>query len=49
MQTRIEVKKLNERAILPTYGTEFSACADIYALLDEPPTINPGETKIIHT
>ena len=49
MRTRIEIKKLNEKAIIPTYGTEFSAGADIYALLDEPVTIAPGETVFIHT
>lgn len=49
MKTKIEIKKLDPRAIIPTYGTEFSAGADIYALLDEPVTINPGETKMIHT
>ena len=49
MKTKVEIKKLDERAIIPTYGTEFSAGADIYALLDEPLTINPGETKFIHT
>ena len=46
---KIRIKKLNENAIIPTYGTEFSAGADIYALLDEPVTIAPGETKLIHT
>ena len=40
---------MNEKAIIPTYGTEFSAGADIYALLDEPVTIAPGETVFIHT
>ena len=49
MKTRIEIKKLNEKAIIPTYGTEYSAGADIYALLDEPITIAPGETVFIHT
>ena len=49
MKTKIEIKKLNEKAIIPTYGTEFSAGADIYALLDEPVTIAPGETVFIHT
>lgn len=49
MRTKIEIKKLNEKAIIPTYGTEFSAGADIYALLDEPVTIAPGETVFIHT
>ena len=49
MNIKVEIKKLDERAIIPTYGTEFSAGADIYALLDEPLTITPGETKFIHT
>lgn len=49
MKTKVEIKKLDERAIIPTYGTEFSAGADIYALLDESVTIAPGETKLIHT
>lgn len=49
MQINIEIKKLDERAIIPTYGTDFSAGTDIYALLDEPITIAPGETKLIHT
>ena len=49
MKTKVEIKKLDERAIIPTYGTEFSAGADIYALLDEPTVIAPGETKLIHT
>ena len=49
MKAKVEIKKLDERAIIPTYGTEFSAGADIYALLNEPVTIAPGETVFIHT
>ena len=45
----IKVKKLRPGAHLPTYGTEFSAVADLYACLDEPITIAPGETKKIPT
>ena len=41
----IKVKKLRDGAHLPTYGTEFSAGADLYACLEEPVTILPGETK----
>ena len=41
--------KLNEKAIVPTYGTEYAAGADIYALLDEDVIIEPGETVMIHT
>ena len=46
---KTKVKKLNERAKLPTYGTEFSAGADLYALLDEPVVIEPHKTVLIHT
>ena len=45
----IKVKKLREGAHLPTYGTEFSAGADLYACLAEPVPIAPGETKKIPT
>ena len=45
----IKVKKLRPGAHLPTYGTEFSAGADLYACLAEPVTIAPGETKKIPT
>ena len=45
----IKVKKLREGAHLPTYGTEFSAGADLYACLEEDVTILPGETKKIPT
>ena len=45
----IKVKKLREGSHLPTYGTEFSAGADLYACLEEDVTIAPGETKKIPT
>ena len=45
----LKIKKLDERAKVPTYGTEASAGADLYALLDSDLTINPGESKMIST
>lgn len=45
----IKVKKLRPGAQLPTYGTAFSAGADLYACLEVPVTIAPGETKKIPT
>lgn len=45
----IKVKKLRPNAILPTYGTEAAAGADLYACLDEPISINPGETVFVPT
>ena len=46
---QLNVKKLNEDAILPTYGTEYSAGADLYACINENEVINPGETKLVKT
>lgn len=39
----IRVKKLHPNATLPTYGSAFAAGADLYACLDAPVTIEPGE------
>lgn len=46
---KIYFKKLDPRAIIPTYGTSFSAGADLCAILDEPITIKPNESILIHT
>lgn len=46
---KIGVKKLSPQAKLPTYGSEFSAGADLYALLPEEALIRPGETRLIPT
>ena len=46
---KINVKKLNENAILPTYGSEFAAGADLYACLDKDLIIAPGETVMVGT
>ncbi len=45
----IEIKKLHQNALLPTYQTTDSAGADIYALLDQPITIPQGQIAIIPT
>ena len=45
----VRVKKLNEKAILPTYGSNEAAGADLYACLDAPVTIAPGESVFIPT
>lgn len=46
---KIAVKKLDERAVLPTYGSEFAAGADLYAVADEEIAFAPGETKFVRT
>ena len=45
----IKVKKLNENAILPTYGSCEAAGADLYACLEESVTVMPGENAWIPT
>jgi dUTP pyrophosphatase len=43
----VNLKRLSEDAIIPTYGTEQAACFDIYATEDK--EILPGQTAIIGT
>lgn len=49
MNFEIKIKKLNENAVIPTYGSEFSAGADLYACEGEDITVEAGETRLIHT
>ncbi len=44
---KVNVKKLNEHAKLPAYGSEFAAGADLYAA--EGAEIPAGETRFVHT
>ncbi|MBO4432561.1 MAG: dUTP diphosphatase [Clostridia bacterium] len=41
--------KLDPDAIVPTYGTQFAAGADLYALPKGDILIKAGETTLIHT
>ena len=45
----IRVKKSNEKAALPTYGSKYAAGADLYACLDQDVSIKPGESAFIPT
>lgn len=45
----VAIKKLNEKAVLPSYGSEFAAGADLYACLESEIVIAPNETKVIPT
>ena len=49
MMDKIRVKKLKEKAILPTYGSAEAAGADLYACLDENVLIGPGESAFVPT
>ena len=45
----MKIKKLKPNAILPTLGSEGAAAYDLYACIDEPVTIKPGQTLMIDT
>ena len=48
----INIKKTNENAKIPTYGSEFAAGADLYAVIhneENKVEILPGETAFIDT
>jgi len=49
MRTPVRVKKLRENAVLPAYGTSYSAGGDLYSAEDNDTVIKPGETVLIHT
>ncbi len=49
IKATIRFKKTNDKAIIPTYGTEYSAGADMYACIDTPVIIEPGKTFLIPT
>lgn len=47
--TKINIKKLNDKAIIPTRGSEQAAGYDLYACIDSPILISPNETIKIST
>lgn len=49
MKYDINIKKLDPRAVIPAYGSEYAAGCDLYACLDEAVTIEPSSTVLIHT
>ena len=46
---KIRIKKLNENAVIPSYGSEFAAGADLYACMGQDNVIPAGKTLMIHT
>ena len=47
--TKIKIKKMNDLAIIPTRGSEYSAGMDLHAAISEPIYISPHETVKIDT
>lgn len=48
MHLPVRIEKRMQDATVPTYGSAFSAGADLYAC-GEAVTVDPGETVLIHT
>ncbi len=49
MKPTVKVKKLDQRAHIPSLGSEFAAGADLYAIADGDITVAPSETVLVHT
>ena len=45
----LKIKKLDERATIPSYGSEYAAGFDLYAILEEDITIKSHETILVKT
>lgn len=45
----LKIKKVRENAKIPTRGTDGAAGFDLYACIDEPLTLNQGDTALIPT
>lgn len=46
---RVDVKKLNQKATIPSYKHEGDSGVDVHACIDESVVIGPGKTKLIPT
>ena len=46
---KVNIKKLNPKATVPSYGSEFAAGADLYACTDADVEIAPHTTAVIPT
>lgn len=48
-KVKLNIKKLDPDAKIPTYGTSYSAGADLYALTNGLVVVKPGQTMMIKT
>lgn len=49
MTQTVRFQKLDSRAVTPHYGSAAAAGADLYAVMEEPLTLQAGETALVHT
>ena len=48
-EINVKITKLKENAIIPTYGSDYAAGADLYACIDDNIVIKKGETVFVPT
>ena len=48
-EINVKITKLNPNAIIPTYGSDCAAGADLYACIEENVVIKKGETVFVPT
>jgi len=50
LEKEVKIKLLKDGAVIPSYGSEFAAGADLYSCTDgEVLTVAPGQTVMVHT
>ncbi len=49
MSVKVNIKKLNGKATVPSYGSEYAAGADLYACVDGEIEIKPHTTAVVPT
>ena len=49
MGVKVNIKKLSDKATVPSYGSEFAAGADLYACIDGEVQIKPHTTVVVPT
>lgn len=49
LKEKVKIKKINENAKIPTYGTANAAGADLYACIEKEMIFAPHETKLVPT
>ena len=48
-EINVKITKLNPNAIIPTYGSDYAAGADLYACIEDKLIIKKGETVFVPT
>ncbi|MDE6001146.1 MAG: dUTP diphosphatase [Clostridia bacterium] len=46
---KVSIKKLNDKATIPSYGSEFAAGADLYACIENDIQVKPHQTVVVPT